>query len=174
VDRVHGIGAWVHVTSLNMSHSSDDLWPGLNEPKGYPALLTLAVDAGMDSPRWLDRQGRRDRGGAPGLWRQLAEVGHYRRSGPLNTMRSSPTTSGQRGELALLTLGWRRMAVVASDGCAPCSPPQVNVRWLQGFFGLQNWWAAVMTAPRTHGIFQLRRESMENRAQDHLGFQILW
>jgi hypothetical protein len=49
VDRVHNATARVHGTSLNVSHSSGDLWPGLNEPKGYPALLILAVDVGMDS-----------------------------------------------------------------------------------------------------------------------------
>jgi hypothetical protein len=34
-----------------VSHSSGDLRPGLNEPKGYSALLILVVDAGMDDPR---------------------------------------------------------------------------------------------------------------------------
>jgi hypothetical protein len=51
MDRVHDIGARVHETSLNVSHSSGDLRPALNEPKGYSALLTLAVDVGMDDPR---------------------------------------------------------------------------------------------------------------------------
>jgi hypothetical protein len=47
--------ARVHRTSLNMSHSSSDLRLGLNEPKGYPTLLILFVDAGMDDThgfRW--------------------------------------------------------------------------------------------------------------------------
>jgi hypothetical protein len=82
VDRVDGDGPRVHRTSLNMSHSSGNLRPGLNEPKGYPALLN----------------------GAPGPRRQLAGVGRYQRSGPLNTMRSAPTASGPHGELVLLTL----------------------------------------------------------------------
>jgi hypothetical protein len=51
VDRVHDVGARVHGTSLNVSHSSGDLRPGLNELKGYSALLILVVDAGMDDPR---------------------------------------------------------------------------------------------------------------------------
>jgi hypothetical protein len=55
VERVHDVGARVHGTSLNVSHSSSDLRPGLNEPKGYSALLILAVDAGMDDPRRLSR-----------------------------------------------------------------------------------------------------------------------
>jgi hypothetical protein len=38
--------------------SSDDMRLGLNETKGYPALLILAVDARMDSPQPLGRQGR--------------------------------------------------------------------------------------------------------------------
>jgi hypothetical protein len=50
VDRVHDAGARVNETSLNVSRSSGDLRPGLNEPKGYPALLILAVDTGMDGP----------------------------------------------------------------------------------------------------------------------------
>jgi hypothetical protein len=54
VDRVHGAGARVHETSLNDDRSSGDLRVGLNEPKGYPTLLILAVDAGTDSPRRLD------------------------------------------------------------------------------------------------------------------------
>jgi hypothetical protein len=51
VDRVHDVGARVHETSLNMSHSSGNLWLGLNESNGYSAHLILAVDAGMDEPR---------------------------------------------------------------------------------------------------------------------------
>jgi hypothetical protein len=46
VDRVHGAGVRVHGTSLNVSHSSSDLRPGLNEPNRYPSLLILAVDTG--------------------------------------------------------------------------------------------------------------------------------
>jgi hypothetical protein len=44
-------GPRVHGTSLNVSRSSSDLWLGLNEPKGYSALLILVVDAGMDDQR---------------------------------------------------------------------------------------------------------------------------
>jgi hypothetical protein len=62
VDRVHGIGVRVHGTSLNMSHSFGDLQLGLNEPKGYPELLILVVNAGMDGLRLLDRHGRHNRG----------------------------------------------------------------------------------------------------------------
>jgi hypothetical protein len=51
VDRVHDVGARVHGTSLNVRHSSGDLQPGLNEPKGYSALVILVVDAGTDDPR---------------------------------------------------------------------------------------------------------------------------
>jgi hypothetical protein len=173
VDWVHGVGARVHGTSLNVSRSSDDLRPGLNELKGYPALLILAVDVGMDGLRWLDRQGWRDRGSTPGPRWCLSGVGRYQRSGPLNTTRSSPTASWRRGELALLTLGWWWATVVASDGDTPCSSPRVDVRRLQGFSGLQNWWAAAATAPRTRGVFQLWLESAENRAHDLLGFRIL-
>jgi hypothetical protein len=36
-----------------VSRSSGDLRLGLNEPKGYLALLILAVDAGMDGPQRL-------------------------------------------------------------------------------------------------------------------------
>jgi hypothetical protein len=90
VDQVHDVGARVHVTSLNVRCSSGDLRPGLNESKGYSALLILVVDTGMDDPqRWL------------------TGVGRYHRSSPLNTMRCSPTASGRRGELVLHTLGWR-------------------------------------------------------------------
>jgi hypothetical protein len=35
VDRAHDVGPRVHETSLNVSHSSGDMRPGLNEPKGY-------------------------------------------------------------------------------------------------------------------------------------------
>jgi hypothetical protein len=159
VDQVHGVGARVHGTSLNVSHSFGNLRPGLNEPKGYPNLLILVVDAGMDDPWWLHRQGWRDCGGTPGLRRRLPGVGCYRRSGPLNMRRSSITASGRRGELTLLTLGWQRATVVASDSGTPCSSPWVNVQWLQGFSRLQNRWAAVVTAPWTRGVFQLQRES---------------
>jgi hypothetical protein len=41
-------GQRVHGPSLNMSRSSGDMRLGLNEPKGYSALLILVVDAGMD------------------------------------------------------------------------------------------------------------------------------
>jgi hypothetical protein len=118
-----------------MSRSSGDLWPGLNEPKGYSALLILVVDAGMDDPRRLGRQGRCDHDGAPGQRWQLTKVGRYWRSSPLNIIRCSPTASGQRGELVLLTLRSQRATVATSDGGAPCSSPRVNVRWLQGFSG---------------------------------------
>jgi hypothetical protein len=63
VDRIHDAGEWVHGTSLNVSRSSGDLQPGLNEPKGYPALLILATDTEMDDPQRLGWQGRRERGG---------------------------------------------------------------------------------------------------------------
>jgi hypothetical protein len=78
VDRVNDIGAQVHGTSLNVSHSSGNLWPGLNESKGYLSLLILAVDAGMDDPRRLGRQGRRAR---------PTVVAH--RSRPLPVLRST-------------------------------------------------------------------------------------
>jgi hypothetical protein len=58
VDRVHSAGAQVHGTLLNVSHSSGDLRPGLNEPKRYPTFLILDIDAGMDGPRRLGRSGR--------------------------------------------------------------------------------------------------------------------
>jgi hypothetical protein len=64
VDQDHGAGARVHVTSLIVSHSSGDLWLGLNEPKGYLALLILAVHAGMDD-LWLVGVGRYQWSGAP-------------------------------------------------------------------------------------------------------------
>jgi hypothetical protein len=171
VDRVHDVGAPVHRTSLNVSHSSGDLWSGLNEPKGYSVLLILVVDTRMDDPRWLSRQGRHDHSGASGLRRRLARVGRYRRSGPLNTMKCSPMASRRRRELVLLTLGWRRAIVAASDGGAPCSSPRVNVRWLQGFSGLQNRWAAAAIAPQTRGVLQLRRESAKDGVRQRwLGF----
>jgi hypothetical protein len=105
VDRAHDVGARVHETSLNVSHSSGDMRPGLNEPRGYSALLILAVDVGMDDPWRLSRQGRRDHGGVPDPRWQLTRVGRYRCSSPLNTIRCSPTTSRRRRELNLLTLG---------------------------------------------------------------------
>jgi hypothetical protein len=162
VDQVHDISAWVHGTSLNVSRSSDDLRPGLNEPKGYLALQILAIDDGMDDPRLLGWLGRHDRGGVPSPRWQITRVGRYWCSGPLNMVRCLATTSRRRGELVLLTLGRRRVMVAASDGGAPSSPPRVNVQWLQGFSGLQNWWAAVVTAPWTHGILQLWWESVED------------
>jgi hypothetical protein len=64
VDRVHSAGAQVHGTLLNVSHSSGDLRPGLNEPKRYPAFLILDIDAGMDGPWRLGRPGRNARPGA--------------------------------------------------------------------------------------------------------------
>jgi hypothetical protein len=173
LDRVHDVGAWVHGTSLNMSRSSGDLRPGLNEPKGYLALLILVVYAGMDGPRWLGRQGRCDCGSAPGLRRWLTGVGRYPHSGPLNTMRSLPMTSGRCGELSLLSLCWRRVMVAASDGDTPCSSPRVDVRWLQGFSRLQNQRAAAATAPWTHDVLWLWWESAENWAHGRLRFQIL-
>jgi hypothetical protein len=105
------------MTSLNVSRSSGDLWPGLNEPKGYSSLLILAVDDGMEDPRWLSRQGRRYHGGAPGPQRRHAGVGWYRCSGPLNMMRCSPTASRRCGELVLLPSvdggRWCRLTTVA-------------------------------------------------------------
>jgi hypothetical protein len=35
--------------------------------------------------------------------------------------------------------------VAASDDDTPCSPPRVNVQWLQGFSGLQNRRAVAST-----------------------------
>jgi hypothetical protein len=162
VDRAHAISARVHGTSLNVSRSSGDLRLGLNESKGYSYLLILVIDAGMDDPWWLDRQGWRDYGGAPGPWWQLTGVGRYQRSGPLNTIRCSPTASGRHKELVLLTLGWRWAMMAASDCGTPCSSPRVNMRWLQGFSGPQNQRGAAATAPRTHGVLQLWRESVED------------
>jgi hypothetical protein len=75
VERVHGASARAHRTSVNVSHSSGNLCLGLNEPKGYPALLILAVDAGMDGPQRLGWQARCDCGGALGPQRQLTRVG---------------------------------------------------------------------------------------------------
>jgi hypothetical protein len=42
---VHG----VYGISLNEDRPSGDLWPGLNESKGYPALLILAVGFDLDA-----------------------------------------------------------------------------------------------------------------------------
>jgi hypothetical protein len=76
----------------------------------------MAVNVGMDGSWRLGRQGRRDRGGAPGpLWR-LTGVSRYRRSGPPNSTRFSPTALWRRGELDSLTLGRQRTAVAAGDG----------------------------------------------------------
>jgi hypothetical protein len=175
VDRVYDVSARVHGTSLNVSHSFGDLRPGLNESKGYSTLLILAVGVGMDDPRWLGRHERHDRGGAPGPWWQLVGVGRYWLFSPLNTIRCSPTASGWRVELVLLTLDWRRAMVAASDGGAPCSSLRVNVRWLQVFSGLQNRWAVATTAPLTRGVLQLRWELVEDDVRwQWLGLGVLW
>jgi hypothetical protein len=50
VDRAQDVGARVRRTSVNVSHPSGDMWLGLNELKGYLALLILVIDAGMDDP----------------------------------------------------------------------------------------------------------------------------
>jgi hypothetical protein len=113
VDRVHDVGARVHETSLNMSRSSGDLRPGLNEPKGYSTLLILVIDAGMDDPRRLGWQGRCDRSGAPSSRWQLTGVGCYQCSGPLNTIRCSPTASGRRWRLAMAA----HLAPVLGSSC---------------------------------------------------------
>jgi hypothetical protein len=78
VDRAQDVGARVHRTSVNVSHSSGDMWLGLNELKGYLALLILVIDGGMDDPWRLGRQGRRARPMA---------VAH--RSKPLPALRST-------------------------------------------------------------------------------------
>jgi hypothetical protein len=109
VDRVHG-------TSINVSHSSGDLRQGLNEPKWYPALLILAVDAGMDDPRRLGRQRRRDRGGMPGPRLRIAGVGRYRRAGGRNTTRKKAKQRGDHGGAHLGQQTAQRAAVVALSG----------------------------------------------------------
>jgi hypothetical protein len=76
----------------------------------------VVVNVGMDCSWRLGRQGWRDRGGALGPLLRLAGVSHYRRSGPPNSTRFSPTASWLRGELHSLTLGRQRMTAAAGDG----------------------------------------------------------
>jgi hypothetical protein len=79
--------------------------------------------------------------------------------------------SGRRRELVLLTMGWQWVTVATSDDGTPCSSPRANVRWLQVFSGLQNWGVAAVTTLQTHGVLQLRRESVEDgMRQRWLGF----
>jgi hypothetical protein len=117
VDRVHG-------TSLNVSRLSDALRLGLNELKGYSALLILVVDVGMDDPRQLSRQGRRARPTA---------AAHRSRPLPVfqSTKHNKVFTYGIRatqGRTLLLSSGQRAVAPrvlwatkLASDG-GDCSP----------------------------------------------------
>jgi hypothetical protein len=115
VDRVHSTGARVHMTSLNLSCSSGDLRPGLNELKGYPSLLILAVDAGMDGQQQLSWQGRR-----------LTGVGCYRCSGAANMMgEKGKTERGSQGCSHRVANG------SADDGC---------VSWWRGSSFELGWW----------------------------------
>jgi hypothetical protein len=94
----------------------------------------VVVDAGMDGPGRLGRQGRRDHDGAPGPRRWLTEVSHYRRYDPPNSTRfylrqcrdvgnsfSSPWDgSGRRWRLAMARkFGWLRASTPASSGAPP-------------------------------------------------------
>jgi hypothetical protein len=126
VDRVHSTGARVHMTSLNVSCSSGDLRPGLNELKGYPSLLILAVDAGMDGQQQLSWQGRRDCGSAPGPRRRLTGVGCYWRSGAANMMgEKGKTERGSQGCSHRVANG------SADDGC---------ISWWRGSSFELGWW----------------------------------
>jgi hypothetical protein len=130
-------GPRVHGPSLNVNHSSSDLRLGLNEPKGYSTLLILAVDAGMNDPWRLHRQGRR-------AWPTVAA----HRSMPLPALRSTKYDKVFTYGIGA-TWGTRlaHLGLTTGDGSTPCSSPRVNVQWLQGFSGLQNRRAAVMIAP---------------------------
>jgi hypothetical protein len=108
-------GARVHGLSLNESSAGGSM-AQIKKREGVSDNLIVVVNAGMNDLRRLDRQGRRDRGNAPGPRRWLAGVSHYRRSGPPNSTRFSPTASWRRGELDSLTLGWQRTAVATGDG----------------------------------------------------------
>jgi hypothetical protein len=92
-------GALVHGLTLNESRRLAGLWPRIKKCKGVLDNLIVAINVGMDDSRRLSRQGWRDRGGAPGPWRRLTGVSHYRRSGPPNSIRFSPPASWRRGEL---------------------------------------------------------------------------
>jgi hypothetical protein len=106
VDRVHSTGASVHRTSLNVSPSSSNLWPGLNELKGYPVLLILAIDAGTDDPRW-----------------RLTRVSRYWCSGPPFLMRSSPKGVAWGGDSPRGGGSWAVMVTgaVHVTGCSSSS-----------------------------------------------------
>jgi hypothetical protein len=69
----------------------------------------------MDDSWRLDRQGWHDRGGALVPRRWLTGVSRYRRSGPPNSTRFSPTTLWRHRELDSLTLGRKRTTVAAGN-----------------------------------------------------------
>jgi hypothetical protein len=80
-------------TSLNQDRPRLDQRHRLNTQRGIGRLIVV-VDAGMDDPQRLGRQGRRDCGSAPAPQQQFTGVSRYQRSDPLNTIRCSPTASG--------------------------------------------------------------------------------
>jgi hypothetical protein len=88
----------------------------MKKREGVSDNLIVAINVGMDGSWRLSRQGRRDRGSAPGPRWLLAGVSHYRCSGPPNSTRFSPTTLWRHGELDSLTLRRQRTAVAAGDG----------------------------------------------------------
>jgi hypothetical protein len=80
--------------------------------------LIVVVNTRMDGSWQLSWQGWHDRSGTPDPRRWLTGVSRYRHSGPTNLTRFSTRASWRRGELDSLTLGRRRMAVVAGDSKA--------------------------------------------------------
>jgi hypothetical protein len=140
VDRVHGgwrTGPW---TLIKWVSSAEGSMAQIKKHERVSDNLILAVNAGMDGSRWLGRQGRRDRGGVPGLRWWLAGVSHYRRSGPLNSTRFSPTAPWRRGELDSLTLWRQQTAVTAGDCEAVRLASGGGLRWLWGGLIRHRWW----------------------------------
>jgi hypothetical protein len=115
IDQVHGGWSTSPRTLIKWESSADGSTAQIKTREGVSDNLIVAVNTGMNGSRWLDRQGRRDRGGAPGLRRRLTGVSDYQRSGSPNSTRSSPTTLWQHGDLNLLTLGWQQTAVAAGN-----------------------------------------------------------
>jgi hypothetical protein len=124
----------------------------------------MAINTEMDGSRQLDRQGRRDHGGAPGPWQRLTRVSHYWRSGPSNSTRFSPSASWRCGELNSLTLGRQRMVVAACDGeavrlasvstLASSSAPPVKMKAPKGavvFDGPSGMFDSARAAAHWHG-----------------------
>jgi hypothetical protein len=63
IDRVHDGRSMSPWTLIKWESSADGWTAQIKTHKGVSDNLIMAINAGMDGSRWLDWQGRRDRGG---------------------------------------------------------------------------------------------------------------